>query len=136
MTGDGLYDNSCKQRLLGEIADFRVRHAGKDQVLPGREPNLATAVAVGEVGDAAHLPGRDPPDRDAEADEIQTRPASGGRCRRDRCASSSADRCRPSAAGGRGGAPARAEPSDRRDPRSGTPAATECASRASRDRER
>ena len=49
------------------------RDVGDQQVLPDGQPDRPAAVAVGDVGQAAHLVARHPPDRQHDADVEQAR---------------------------------------------------------------
>ena len=45
-------------------------HVGNDEILRGRQPDVAGAVALGEAGDVEELLGADPADRNGQADIV------------------------------------------------------------------
>ena len=70
---DGARLDAQAQRIDGgdADADVAVGDVGDQQVLPHREPERAAAEALGDLGEAAHLPGRQAADRQHEAEIVE-----------------------------------------------------------------
>ncbi len=70
---DGIGFDGKPQRLDLLLRRFQLlgRHAGNQQVLPDREPDIAVAAVARDVGEAAHLRDGQAADRHRDADPVQ-----------------------------------------------------------------